>query len=295
MTIIECRECGKKISDSASACVGCGAPMAVAIAKKTNTVGTDRSFDFNGIKSTFSKISEKVAETADSVAEQSNELWKSRQQKDSIKITEKHNETDGSCNSIKTKSEENCEKFKAALESIIDIKFAEIMRGKENSEKHLTYVDGQIMTSSVRNIFKKALGASPSQVEVACHLSEAVLAPSAKERAQLIKSAVGIGGGTAGIGMMLMAIGNALGWGMSAFASAKALFVSASLTGPIGLGVAGIALAGVAAYFAMTNNKLVDTERFMKVLKNSSAKAVDDLWLEKEDMLVRVLNNESST
>ncbi|MBM3273125.1 hypothetical protein FJY94_07785 [Candidatus Kaiserbacteria bacterium] len=74
------------------------------------------------------------------------------------------------------------------------------MNDKANGDRFLTFTDSQILTASVRNLFKNALDAVPPQIEAACKLSEAILAPSATEREQLIKSAVGIGGGAAGIG-----------------------------------------------------------------------------------------------
>ncbi len=38
MTLIECHECGKKISDSAASCPGCGAPVRAKRHKKGDTV-----------------------------------------------------------------------------------------------------------------------------------------------------------------------------------------------------------------------------------------------------------------
>ena len=38
MALIECHECGKKISDSAASCPGCGAPVRAKQRKKGDTV-----------------------------------------------------------------------------------------------------------------------------------------------------------------------------------------------------------------------------------------------------------------
>lgn len=196
---------------------------------------------------------------------------------------------------VETGLNNSCERFKAALESTIDAKFAEILRGKGNENRYLCYVDGQIMTTAVRNVFKHALGTVPSQVETACTLSEAILAPSAQEREQLIKSAVGIGGGAAGIGMIIAGIGGALGWGAGVIASVTAFFVGTSLAGPIGWMIAGVTLAGIAAYFATTSNRATDTERFLNVLKGSTSRAIEVIWPEHEAALMKVLDSESAS
>ena len=64
MAMIKCSECGRDISDTATACVGCGAPMAVAAAK------SDRSamFGLNGLKTAVSSATARVKESAESVA-----------------------------------------------------------------------------------------------------------------------------------------------------------------------------------------------------------------------------------
>lgn len=37
MALIKCSECGKEISDKAAACIGCGAPIAIAVAVEPST------------------------------------------------------------------------------------------------------------------------------------------------------------------------------------------------------------------------------------------------------------------
>ena len=322
MAMIKCSECGRDISDTAIACVGCGAPMAVAAAK------SDRSgmFDLSGLKtavssatskvkesaetvaksdsgtkvlssfkSAVSTVTAKVKETAEVAAEQGKELMKSKQQKDAEAVDRLAKEFGESQNQPASLSDQACARFNAALGSTIDVKFAEIMNGKADANKFLTFVDSQILTATVRNVFKNALDAVPPQLEAACKLSEAILAPSALEREQLIKSAVGIGGGAAGIGMIITGIGGALGWGAGVIASVSAFFVGTSMAGPVGWAIAGITLAGIAAYFATTSNEAKDTERFMNVLKSSTSRAVEAIWPENETALVKVLGSESAS
>lgn len=322
MAMIKCSECGRDISDTATACVGCGAPMAVAAAK------SDRSamFDLNGLKtavssatamvkesaesvaksdsgskalsslkSAVSTVTAKVKETAEAAAEQGKELMKSKQQKDAEAVDSLARGFGENPTQPASASDHACARFNAALGSTIDVKFAEIMNGKADANKFLTFVDSQILTATVRNVFKNALDAVPPQVEAACKLSEAILAPSALEREQLIKSAVGIGGGAAGIGMIITGIGGALGWGAGVIASVSAFFVGTSMAGPVGWAIAGITLAGIAAYFATTSNEAKDTARFMNVLKSSTSRAVEAIWPENETALMKVLGSESAS
>jgi hypothetical protein len=220
---------------------------------------------------------------------------KSKQQKDAEAVERLAQGFDESAPKLQSASEMTCARFKAALDSTIDVKYTEIMSGKTGEDKFLTFVDSQILTASVRNVFKNALDAVPPQIEAACKLSEAILAPSAQEREQLIKSAVGVGGGAAGIGMIIAGVGSALGWGAGFIASVSAFFVGTSLAGPVGWAIAGITLAGIAAYFATTSNHAKDTERFLSVLKSSTNRAIDAIWPEQESALVKVLDSESSS
>jgi hypothetical protein len=322
MAMIKCSECDKDISDTAVACVGCGAPMAVAAAKSDQS----SMFDLTGLKtavssatarvkesaesvassdsgskaltslrSALSTVTAKVKESAESAAEQGKDLMKSKQQRDAEAVERLASQFGEKSNQPASVSVQACSRFNSALGSTIDVKFAEVMSGKTDANKFLTYVDSQILTATVRNVFKNALGVVPPQVEAACKMSEAILAPSALEREQLIKSAVGIGGGAAGIGMIIAGIGGALGWGAGVIASVSAFFVGTSMAGPVGWAIAGITLAGTAAYFATTSNETKDTERFMNVLKSSTGRSVEAIWPEYEAALVKVLDSESAS
>lgn len=321
MAMIKCSECGRDISDTAATCVGCGAPMVVASAKSDqsslfNLTGLKTAVSsatarvqesaesiansdtgskaLTSLRSAFSTVTTRVKESAESAAEQGKDLMKSKQQRDAEAVERLANQFGEKSNQPASVSVQACSRFNAALGSTIDVKFAEVMSGKTDSNKFLTYVDSQILTATVRNVFKNALGVVPPQVEAACKMSEAILAPSALEREQLIKSAVGIGGGAAGIGMIIAGIGGALGWGAGVIASVSAFFVGTSMAGPVGWAIAGITLAGTAAYFATTSNQTKDTERFMNVLKSSTGRAVEAIWPEHEAALVKVLDSESA-
>lgn len=294
MALIKCSECGKEISDKTPACNGCGAPIEAAAAKPVGDIDGDGKLGMGDVMAALSKAKDKIAATVDVATEQGKELLKSQAQKDAESVNNMNMGFTGVKLIPKSPSDLNCDRFKAALASTIDLKFAEIMRGKTEADRFLTYVDSQILTGSVRNVFRSGLGIAPPEVEVACSLSEAVLAPSAEERKKLVKAAVGFGGGAAGIGMIIAGVGGALGWGAGVVASVSAFFVGTSMAGPIGWGLAGIALAGVAAYFATTSSKHTDTERFLRVLKSSASRAVEAIWTQHEVALVQVLDSETT-
>lgn len=102
------------------------------------------------------------------------------------------------------------ETFVANLMSTVDAKFGAILAAKPEGKQHLTYIDATTMSACIRNVFKNLTGIVPVQIEAVCRLSEAVLAPTITEKKRLIKSVLGIAGGTGGIAMIIGGIGMAL-------------------------------------------------------------------------------------
>ena len=175
--------------------------------------------------------------------------------------------------------------FKSKLDSAIDAKLFDILARKPDNQQFLTFMDAITLTTAVKNIFKSKLQICPEQVKVACTLSEATLAPTLATRIKLIKAVVGFGGGLTGLVMIITGIGMALGWGTGVISTVIAFFVGTPLTGPIGLIVGGVGIAGVAGYFAVTGNPQKNTERFRKALKGGLDQAIDAIWEEYGDRL----------
>lgn len=297
MALIKCGECGEEISDKAVACIGCGAPIAtvaaVAISPTTSSgvgdLNGDGKIDFEDFKTALSRSKQFAAGKVDAAVQFGKEKLQSAKERDAAAIKKLEQEFGNVPPPEQSESLISRDKFKAALESTIDVKFADIMRSKKESEAFLTYIDAQTMSASVRNIFKSALTVTPPQVDAACMLSEAILAPSTAEKEKQIKAAVGVAGGTAGIGIVIGAVGSALGWGAGVIATFTAAVAGSSVAGPIGWGIAGLSLAAIAGYFASTSNNQTDTERFLRVLKSSTARAVDATWEQHEAELSRTV------
>lgn len=304
MTMIKCSECGKDISDKSAACVGCGAPIVFAsdtqsdastfTSSVTGDLNGDGKVDFEDFKIALSRSKKYASEKVDNAIKFGKEKLQSAKERDAAALEDLAKQFENTPPVEKTESQITKDKFKAALENTIDVRFAEIMKVKKESEVYLTYIDAQILAASVRNIFKRTLSASPPQIEASLMLSEAVLAPSAKEKANLIKAAVGVGGGTAGIGIVIASIGTALGWGAGVLTTFTSIFTTTHLAGPIGWGVAGLSLAAIAGYFASTSNNQTDTERFLRVLKGSISRAVDAIWEQFESELSKTVSQAES-
>lgn len=175
--------------------------------------------------------------------------------------------------------------FGSRLENTIAAKFGEIMASKPPGAKFLNYSDAQTLTAMVRNVFRRRLNVVPNQIEIALTLSEAVLAPSTREKIELLKKASGIAGGAGGIAMIITGIGLALGWGAGAIAAIKAWLVGGAFLGPVGWITGGIALAAIAAYFALTDDQAKDTERFINALKGGLKEAITPVWADFGDRL----------
>ena len=305
MAMIKCSECGKDISDKAALCIGCGAPLSPASAEpgvtpiqKDTIIGDlngDGKVDWEDFKIALSKSKQYTAEKVYDVVSLAQDKLKSAKEKDAAAVEALVINFKNEAQTEQTGTQINRERFQSALKSTIDVKFAEIMVSKKESEAYLTYIDAQILTAKVRAIFKNVLTVTPPQVEAACLLSEAILAPSTKDKENKIKAAVGVAGGTAGIGIVIGAIGTALGWGAGIVAGFTAAIVGTSFAGPIGWGIAGLSLAAIAGYFASTSNNQTDTERFLLVLKSSTEKAVDAIWTQYSTELSRAVAEVTST
>ena len=288
MAMIKCAECGKAISDKASSCVGCGAP--VIVTQPSNGSHSDANVD--GV-SVFERLKNSVTGSAEAVAQRGEKLFRSDEQVDAASIEELAREFSALKQDALPETATNCARFKSALESTIDAKFAEVMRGKTGADRFLSYVDGQILTASVRNVFRSALGSIPPQIEAACTLSEAIVAPSGEGRGRLGRTAIGIGGGATGIGIIAYALNDLVGK-KGLLASVKNAVISPDPSGSIALIVLGVTVAGIAGYFSTRSNKHADTQRFLTVMKNSSRRAVDAIWPQHEIALIRAMNNEST-
>lgn len=73
MTMIKCSECGKDVSDKATTCISCGAPIVTPEVVTTRTAGPafenlgdlngDGRVDFEDFKAAYKKIKESLPES----------------------------------------------------------------------------------------------------------------------------------------------------------------------------------------------------------------------------------------
>lgn len=300
--MIKCSECSKEISDTADKCIHCGAPILIAAANNGSTqanpkfgdLNGDGKIDFEDFKAAFSRSKKYASEKIEEAKKFAEEKLRSAKEKDAAAVEKMATNFDNTPPVAQTESQVNRGKFKAALESTIDVKYADILRSKKESETYLTYFDAQILTASVRNIFKNALSVTPFQVDTALMLSEAVLAPTTREKQNLIKAVFALSGTGAGVALVIAGVGSALGWGAGIVATVTAAIMGSPAGGHIGVIVSGLVIAGIAGYFASTSNNQTDTERFIRVLKSSTACAVDAIWEQHEKELSKTVAEATS-
>ena len=167
------------------------------------------------------------------------------------------------------------EKFKLSFNHTIDLAFCKIVNADGGT---LTYAGGKTLLNTARNIFFDRLNMIPVEVEKSCLFTEALLAPGLLKKAKLLKAAIGIGGSVTGTMMILGAIATALGWGASVWATIVTFFVGGLVAGPLILAGTGMAIIGIAVYFALTGDEAEKAEKFLKILKANCNTAVDEIW-----------------
>ena len=142
-----------------------------------------------------------------------------------------------------------------------------------------TLSDGENIVTALLAVVRKDYKKIPPEIKVACDLSLAIIAPSTLEKTKYIKSAVGVAGGVAGIGMVLGALGTVLGWGAGVLWSIKTFFVGVSLGGPTALVIGGLTIAGIATYFAFSkDDNATLAQKFKEALVKQTEKAVETTW-----------------
>jgi len=164
--------------------------------------------------------------------------------------------------------------FFRAVHGQIDAKAEELIAAAPGERPYLDYDAFKVVTARVRGLFRERLDEVPREVEAACALSEAVLAPTKQETVRLLRTVLKLAGGASGIAMVLSGVGAALGWSAGVLAGVTAAFGAAGLTGPVGWVVGGAGLAGIAAYFMVSrNDPAQSSEKALQALHQSLRKA----------------------
>lgn len=161
----------------------------------------------------------------------------------------------------------------------IDSAYAAIVTKKEADKQFVTYHELQAICHTVKNFFISRVGTSVKEVDGACELALAVLAPDTVTRLNHVKMAFSLIGGLAGVGAIITAVGLALGWGAGVIELVCAFFAGTSICGPLALGLAGLAAVGVAAYFAFNKDTEIElSNKAIKVLKEGIKSALPEIW-----------------
>ena len=133
----------------------------------------------------------------------------------------------------------------------------------------------------------KAIDTVPGNVQSACSLALAPLAPSTQERVKLIKDAIATISGIGGIAALITAVGIALGWGTGVIAAVTAWFTGASLLGPVAWAALGVSLTVIAGYFVMKDS-VAKFDVFENALIDGVSSTIRGLWNKYGDRLLKM-------
>ncbi len=151
------------------------------------------------------------------------------------------------------------EDFIAETERDLCARAAELLAAKPEQEKYLNRADLRTLSDTLTERCRDRLGETPKQVEIACLLAEAILAPM-NEKGGLLRKVYGLAGGMKGTGAIISAVGTALGWSKSVIAIVVALYLGTSMLGALGV----TALVG---YFLFSGSPVEQADKALTVLR----------------------------
>lgn len=178
----------------------------------------------------------------------------------------------------------NCLELIATINQIITTKKNQIIEKKATDAQYLNYGDFNDVCDTIIKSWPTLTGdeKAPNDIKVACEIALAVVSPTTRQRIQKLKLAIAASSGVAGIGAIIAAVGVALGWGASVIAIVTTFFAGASVGEPICLGLTGLTLLGIAAYFAIkSKNPHECADKAEEVLRVSLQKAIESYWKSK--------------
>lgn len=152
---------------------------------------------------------------------------------------------------------------------------------RDSKDGAVSYYTFLSHTSQIKEVFRVRLGEIPKEIEVACEMASSVMSPSKEVAERHIKNAGVLGAGIAGIGLMISAIGAALGWGSGMIAIVTSFIIGANMIPIFGQGAAALALIAIAGYLYFHEDTPQEkTEKAFKSLKNGIGDYLmsDDFW-----------------
>lgn len=186
----------------------------------------------------------------------------------------------------------NNDEYKELFKSRLRIAISNSCKELTSEAHKISYNDGKNIRDKVRAIFIECVGFIPNEIDGACDVALLFLAPSMKEKRDLIKKIVAaVGTGTA-LAAIITGIGIALGWGAGIIAAVIAYFTGLSLLGPIAWITAGALIAALAGYFYFSSSDATEAEQFEKALTGGLDKAVDEIWNQYGNRIVEKLQAE---
>ncbi len=167
------------------------------------------------------------------------------------------------------------EDFIAGTERDLCAQAADILSAKPEQEKYLNRADIRALAATLTERCRAELGEAPRQIEVACLLAEAILAPMS-EKGGLLRKVYTLTGGMKGTAAIISAVGTALGWSKSVIAIVIALYLGTSLAGALGV----TALVG---YFLFNGSHAEQADKALNVLRKGVQTALREYFKTKNE------------
>lgn len=161
----------------------------------------------------------------------------------------------------------------------IDHKVTDLLSHKPSDKKYLEFHDMEILCDYAENIWATKCGEVPAQIKAVSCMAKAALAPDLARKVALCKDALTIGGGIAGIAVIIGAICTVLGVGAGVIGTIVAFFVGISWTGPLAAAVLGVTAVALAGYLKFSDiPEQIMSERALSALKEGTRKALPEVW-----------------
>lgn len=173
------------------------------------------------------------------------------------------------------------QELQTTINQIITTKKNQIIANKAPDAQYLNYSDFNDICDTIIKSWPSLTGdeTAPNDIKVACEIALAVVSPSTRQRIARLKLALAAAGGVTGIGAIIGAVALALGWGAAFTTTIITIFTGAAVGEPICLTLSGLALLGIAAYFAVkSKNPHECADKAEEVLRESLKKAIESYW-----------------
>lgn len=176
---------------------------------------------------------------------------------------------------------QNITEAQSHMANFISQEKEKILKKKSWGCQYMEYGEFVTLCNKIQVEYSRIMGIETSvkEVEAACCMAQAVIAPDLRTRLKVIKKAGGLLTGMAGVAAIISAIGMALGWGATVTTLVINFFIGVNFVPVIGWGVTGAGLLVIAGYFILhEENPFVISDKAEQALRKSITAAIEKTW-----------------